>query len=313
LDSIHRAEAAAGPGRSEHRNVDILIPIARQRESRAGPNVPCERRTDPAEPCRGTDLQAPAPALRHRKTGESPRVYAAFLQSAPIVLHTRGFTPGWYAVPRWGTPNASPSSSFPASGGPDPRSPTEETDWANSSNPLKVPGWACLQVRWPKRLPAAAGRGRSEHWKRTTNPLAQSAKSDLPQSFPASAGPGPRSPVEAPIPRRQPQHSATAKQVRAPGCMRRSFRTLRLCAIPGVSPRAGMRCPVGALQTPHHPQSPHRLRVPTPLSAITTTHRINDDCFSSTATIKPSHRGTYPQSTKRQRDRAGASIGTSTS
>ncbi len=43
-------EAAAGPGRSEHRNVDILIPLARQRESPAGPNVPCERRTDPAEP-----------------------------------------------------------------------------------------------------------------------------------------------------------------------------------------------------------------------------------------------------------------------
>jgi len=111
--------AAAGSGRSEHRNVDILIPLARQRESQAGPNVPCERRTDPAEP-------------------------------------------------------------------PPPTSP----------------------------------------W-------------------------------------RQPQHSATAKQVRAPGNMRRSFRTHRLCAIPGVSPRAGIRCPVGALRTPYHPQSPHRLRVPT--------------------------------------------------
>jgi hypothetical protein len=43
-------EAAAGPGRSEHWNVDILIPLARQRESSGGPNVPCERRTDPAEP-----------------------------------------------------------------------------------------------------------------------------------------------------------------------------------------------------------------------------------------------------------------------
>ena len=42
--------AAAGPGRSKHWNVDTLIPIARQRESSAGPNVPCERRTDPAEP-----------------------------------------------------------------------------------------------------------------------------------------------------------------------------------------------------------------------------------------------------------------------
>ena len=37
--------------------------------------------------------------------------------------------------------------------------------------------------------------------------------------------------------------------------MRRSFRTLRLCAIPGVSPRGGMRRPVGALRTPHLPQS----------------------------------------------------------
>ena len=110
-------EAAAGSGRSEHRNVDILIPVARQRESPTGPNVPCERRTDPAEPRRGT------------------------------------------------------------------------------------------------------------------------------------------------YPQRQPQHSATAKQVWAPGGMRRSFRTLRLCAIPGVSPRAGMRCTVGALRTPHLLQSPHR---PTP-------------------------------------------------
>ncbi len=33
--------------------------------------------------------------------------------------------------------------------------------------------------------------------------------------------------------------------------MRRSFRTLRLCGIPGVSSRAGMRCPVGALRTTH--------------------------------------------------------------
>lgn len=41
--------AAAGPGSSEHRNVDIPIPVARQREIRACPHVPCERRTGPAE------------------------------------------------------------------------------------------------------------------------------------------------------------------------------------------------------------------------------------------------------------------------
>jgi hypothetical protein len=118
MPPIH--EAAAGSGRSEHRNVDILIPLARQRESPTGPNVPCERRTDPAEP-------------------------------------------------------------------PPPTSP-----------------------------------------------------------------------------RRQPQHSAIAKQVRAPGGMRRSFRTLRLCAIPGVSPRAGMRCPVGALRTPHLSRGFLRPHAPTP-------------------------------------------------
>ena len=103
--------AAAGSGRSEHRNVDTLMPLARQRESPTGPNVPCERRTDPAEPRRGT------------------------------------------------------------------------------------------------------------------------------------------------LPQRQLRHPATAKQARAPGCMRRSFRTLRLCAIPGVSPRAGMRCPVGALRKLHLPRA----------------------------------------------------------
>ena len=144
-DRLPSNPAAAGPGRSEHRNVDTLIRLARQRESSVGPNVPCERRTDPAEPRRGTD------------------------------------------------------------------------------------------------------------------------------------------------PQRQPQHSAPAKQVRAPGVMRRSFRTLRLCTVPGVSPRAGIRCPVGALRTPHHttlprPQRHHRLHAP---SAITPTHLFNDDCFSSMATITP--------------------------
>ena len=84
--------------------------------------------------------------------------------------------------------------------------------------------------------------------------------------------------------------------------MRRSFRTLRLCAIPGVSPRAGMRCPVGALRTPLLPRAP---------TASTTTHLFTDNYFSSWAPIKPPHRGTCPQSTKRQRARAGASIGTS--
>jgi hypothetical protein len=121
--------------------------------------------------------------------------------------------------------------------------------------------------------PAAAGPGRSEHWKRSNLPPAHSAKAQPAPTFPTRARPIPRSPCRDPDPQRQPRHSATAKQVRPPGCMRRSFRTLRLCAIPGVSPRAGMRCPVGALRTPHLP------------------------------------RAFQYASTQRQRDRAGASIG----
>jgi hypothetical protein len=42
-------KAGAGPGRSERRNVDTLFPLVRQRESPTCPNVPCERRPDPAE------------------------------------------------------------------------------------------------------------------------------------------------------------------------------------------------------------------------------------------------------------------------
>ena len=54
--------AAAGAVRSERWNVITLIPLARQRESSSCPNVPCERRTDPAEP-----HEAPTPGASFRK------------------------------------------------------------------------------------------------------------------------------------------------------------------------------------------------------------------------------------------------------
>jgi hypothetical protein len=163
-------EAAAGSVRSEHRNVDILIPLARQRESPTGPNVPCERRTDPAEP-------------------------------------------------------------------PPPTSP-----------------------------------------------------------------------------RRQPQHSATAKQVRAPGCVRRSFRTCRLCAIPGVSPRAGIRCPVGALRTPQHPFEALIPRRQPRHSANAKQVRATP-CISKLGIdlVVCVHITDSGGCSGRQRARSGASIGTSTS
>jgi hypothetical protein len=82
--------------------------------------------------------------------------------------------------------------------------------------------------------------------------------------------------------------------------MRRSFRTLRLCAIPGVSPRAGMQCPVGALRTPRLPRAPAPEPQHTCSATIIFPHRQQ-----STTPIE----GQACQSTQRQRDRAGASIG----
>ena len=65
-DRLPSNPAAAGPGRNEHRNVDTLIPLARQRDSPTGPHVPCERRTVPAGPPSRHGSPAQAPAIGHR-------------------------------------------------------------------------------------------------------------------------------------------------------------------------------------------------------------------------------------------------------
>ncbi|MEN9600534.1 MAG: hypothetical protein RIS56_140 [Verrucomicrobiota bacterium] len=123
-------------------------------------------------------------------------------------------------------------------------------------------------------LRAAAGSGRSEHRNvDTLTPIARQRERRAGPNVPCERRTGPAEAPPPTSPRRQPRHSATAKQVRAPECMRRSFRTLRLCTIPGVSPRAGMRCPVGALRMPHlslsvpasarlFPRRPHRKQAP---------------------------------------------------
>ena len=98
---------------------------------------------------------------------------------------------------------------------------------------------------------AAAGPGRSKHRKRSNIPLARSAKAPSSPELPCARRTDLAEPLRGTHPQRQPRHFATTEQVRAPGSMRRSFRTHRLCGIRGVSPRAGMRCPVGALRTPH--------------------------------------------------------------
>jgi hypothetical protein len=220
--------AAAGSVRSEHRNVDILIPLARPRESPTGPNVPCERRTDPAEP-------------------------------------------------------------------PPPTSPWRQPQHSATAKQVRAPGNMRRSFR-THRLCAIPG---------------VSTRAGI--RCPVGAPRTPQHPLEALIPRRQPRHSANAKQVRAPGNMRRSFRTHRLCGIPGVSPRAGMRCPVGALRTPQHPLEaliPRRQ----PRHSANAKQVRAPPCISKLGIdlVVCVHITDSGGCSGRQRDRSGASIGTST-
>jgi hypothetical protein len=89
--------SGAGPVRSEHRNVLTLFPLARQRESPACPHVPCEHRTDPAEP---TPI----------RQAEQDRSKANIGTSSPY-------------SPSRASAKDPPVPTFPASTGPIPRSP----------------------------------------------------------------------------------------------------------------------------------------------------------------------------------------------
>jgi len=215
-------------------------------------------------------------------------VYAAFLQNAPVARHTRGFTPGWYAVPRWGTPNASPTQS------PSTSTTTHLFDDNYFSS------WATIthhRGTGPPINPAAAGPGRSEHWRRSPKPLAQQRESSSSPEPTCERRTDPAERRRGTDPQRQPRHSATAKQVSSPGCMRRSFRTLRLRAIPGVSPRAGMQCPVEALQTPYFPRAP---TAPTPAPQQT---------YSTTIIFPHRQQSTTPIEGQAPNQRSGSGIG----
>ena len=64
------------------------------------------RRSGSAEGSCGPGHPSCRPSAKaYRRSGASWRgPYAAFLQNATLPhTHTRGCTPGWYAVPRWGT------------------------------------------------------------------------------------------------------------------------------------------------------------------------------------------------------------------
>jgi hypothetical protein len=68
------AVAAAGLSRSEHWNVNTLIPHARQRESPSCPDVPCERRTSPADPTQEPNTPDPptSPDKENSRLAPSP-------------------------------------------------------------------------------------------------------------------------------------------------------------------------------------------------------------------------------------------------
>jgi hypothetical protein len=115
IPPIH--EAAAGSVRSEHRNVDILIPLARQRESPTGPNVPCERRTDPAEPHRqrALGIATPQRAFRIPRIPRSVPKLRPSERSFPSGGHSRKSRP--HRSPAGPRPAASARKSCPYRGG----------------------------------------------------------------------------------------------------------------------------------------------------------------------------------------------------
>jgi hypothetical protein len=158
---------------------------------------------------------------------------------------------------------------------------------------------------------AAAGTGRSERRNvDTLIPLARPRESSSCLNVPCERRTYPAEPHRPQAPGASPGTLPPQNRCEHPGeCGVPSERS-GCAAHPGFHPGLVCGAPLGHSERRTTPRAP---RAPRALSAITTTHRVSDDCFSSMATTKPSHRGTYPQPTQRQRDRAGASIGTSTS
>jgi hypothetical protein len=206
--------------------------------------------------------------------------HAAFLQNAPVVRRTRGFTPGWYTVPRWGTPNASPAPSFLSERRTDPAEPPKrqaerDRSAASIEGDHQSPSRKARKPHPPPSLPASVGPiPRSTPYAQrsgigpqraleanTKIPRAQRESPILPRASSASAGPIPRS-----APPTRTAEVPSRPRLGTVWGMRRSFRTLRLCAVPGVSPRAGIRCPVGALRTPHLPRASSASAGPIPRS-----------------------------------------------
>jgi hypothetical protein len=157
------------PRRNKHWKRSSPSPRA-QRESPAGPNVPCERRTDPAEPhhhdtpVNDSYFSSWATITPHRGTGSQSTQRQRDRAGASIGTSTP-------CPPSRDSAKAQPAPTFPASAGPVPRRP-------------------------PK---TAAERDRTEASTGSDQalPLAHSAKAGPSPSFPASEGSVPRSPQKS--------------------------------------------------------------------------------------------------------------------
>ncbi len=170
--ATHHARTG-GSGIGPERALEAITHTPRaQRESPCSRELPCEHRTDPAEP---HPRLSPSPDLQH---------------------------------------NPLPKTSN--------QSATTETQASAQKRTGKLPPTT--------HAPAAAGSGRSEHWKRSPSSLARSAKAHAPASFPASAGPIPQSPTHdsalSPDPQRN-RHPKTSNHYQSVTPSVRSQKTSR--------------------------------------------------------------------------------------
>jgi len=216
-DPAERDRSAASLGGEQQK------PLAHSAKTHPPQSLLSECRTDPAEPQKI--------AAERDRTGAS----TGSDQTHPLAHSAK----------------AGPSPSFPASEGSVPRSPITTTHQSTTvifphgrqSPPIE--GQAPNQPSGSGTGPERALERRHPDPRRAT-----ARKPSRPQRSLRAQDRSRGGPLEAPIPSASPGTRPPQYRSEHPGGMRRSFRTLRLCAIPGVSPRAGMRCPVGALRTP---------------------------------------------------------------
>ena len=197
-----------------------------QRESSPFPELPCERRPVSAEPNPTPDKNPPHPSVfRISKTKNKPRSKNP-PKAKPHDSPCHPAAAGSGRSEHWKRSNPPPARQrksppfpeLPCERRPVPAEPNPTPDKSRphpsvfrisktqnkprSKNPPKA------KPCDPPCHPAAAGSGRSKHWKRSNPPPARSAKALPSPSFPASADPFPRSPTQ-PQTKANPSHQSS--------------------------------------------------------------------------------------------------------